>query len=311
MTPMRQLIHERLATYALLSAITLGAMLPARAHGQAVVEAWGNVLGIRVEGEVIPFETSLCTVNAVGTVVARTQKERQRPSYGRTGRRRTIGTRLGAFSMTEVVEDVRPGEITLDVRFTADSASDLRGFLCVDVPSALYASPRVIDSARTDAPTIEPVRSPAALSLAHGAGRGFTLAGAPRASRRRISIASSATSQLFMGTDSHDGQGVYRIFIPILTGHSEPGRSVQTTFTVTASGVVDHSPIALTMDASRPGRVFDGLGGNFRIQNPRVDPAVIAYNLANLRVAWARVEMPWRSWDPDTTVDPAARDTAR
>jgi hypothetical protein len=67
----------------------------------------------------------------------------------------------------------------------------------------------------------------------------------------------------------------------------------------------------MAMDATKPGRVFDGLGGNFRIQNPRVDTKVIAYNLANMRVAWARVEMPWRTWNPDTTIDPAAKDTAQ
>jgi hypothetical protein len=53
------------------------------------------------------------------------------------------------------------------------------------------------------------------------------------------------------------------------------------------------------------------MGGNFRIQNARVDPKVIEYNLANMRVAWARVEMPWRTWDSDTMVDPAGKDTAQ
>ena len=67
------------------------------------------------------------------------------------------------------------------------------------------------------------------------------------------------------------------------------------------------------LDPSRPGRAFDGLGGNFRLQNPDIDPAVIRYNLENMRVAWGRVEMPWRSWHPDENVDPLAeaRDDAR
>jgi hypothetical protein len=301
---------ERLATYTFLGALAIGSHARL-ARAQAVVEAWGNVLGVRVDGEVVPFETSMCTVNGAGVVVARTQKERQRPTYGRSGNKRTIGTRLGVFSVSETVEDVRRGEATLDVRFTADSASDIRGFLCVDVPSALYARPRVVDGTRSDAPAIEPVRSPAAQSLARGVGRGFTLDGLPHASRRRISITTSTPVQLFMGTDSHDGQGVYRLFFPILTGHSDAGHTAQATFTVRASAIVDHSPLTMAMDATKPGRVFDGLGGNFRIQNPRVDPKVIEYNLANMRVAWARVEMPWRTWNPDTTIDPAAKDTAQ
>ena len=303
--------NERLPGFALLCALAIAGLLPATARAQAVVEAWGNVVGLRVEGEVIPFETSMCTINAAGAVVLRTQKERQRPTYARRGNRRMIDTRLGAFAVSEAVEDVRAGEATLDIRFTADSATDHRAFLCVDVPSALYASPRVIDSARVDSAAIDPVRSPAAASLAHGAGRGFRFDGAPSASRRRITIATSAPAQLFLGTDSHNGQAVYRLFIPILAGSSTPGRTGHATFTITGSVTADHSPLTVAIDATRPGRVFDGLGGNFRIQNPRLDPAVIQYNLANMRVAWARVEMPWRTWDPDTTVDPATRDTAQ
>ena len=287
--------------------ITLAA--PVRA--QAVVAAWGNVEGIRVDGEVIPFETSLCTVNGAGVVAARTQKERQQPRYSRTGTRRTVTSRLGALSISEVVEDVRAGEVTLDVRFTADSATTMRGFLCVDVPATEWGAPRVVDSARAVAPTIDPVRSVAALSLAHGAGRGFSFEGTSRARRRRLSITGTAAAPLFAGDDTHGGQTVHRVFIPILTGPSEAGRSQQATITLRASGVPDHSPVTLALDASKPGRAFDGLGGNFRIQNPTLDPKIIAYNLANLRVAWARVEMPWRTWDPDTSVDPAAKDTAQ
>ena len=295
---------------ALVSAMALGAAArPARA--QAVVAAWGNVEGIRVDGEVIPFETSLCTVNGAGVVAARTQKERQQPRYSRSGMRRTVASRLGVLTIDEVVEDVRPGRVTLDVRFTADSATTMRGFLCVDVPAAEWRAPHVVDSARTDAPAIDPVRSAAAASLAHGAGRGFSFEGTVRAKRRRLTIAGASIVPLFAGDDTHGGVAVHRVFIPILTGPSEHGRTQRALITLEASGVADHSPVTLAMDASKPGRAFDGLGGNFRIQNPTLDPTIIAYNLANLRVAWARVEMPWRTWDPDTSADPAAKDTAQ
>ena len=301
---------RQFATRALVGAIVLGSMSKP-AHAQAVVAAWGNVEGIRVDGEVIPFETSLCTVNGAGVVSARTQKERQQPRYSRSGMRRSVATRLGALSIDEVVEDVGPGKVTLDVRFSADSATTQRGFLCVDVPAAEWGPPRVVDSARANTAAIDPVRSAAAASLAHGAGRGFSFEGTVRARRRRLSIAGAAVVPLFAGDDTHGGVTVHRVFIPILTGASEQGRTQEARFTLEASGVADHSPVTLSIDATKPGREFDGLGGNFRIQNPTLDPKIIAYNLANLRVAWARVEMPWRTWDPDTTVDPSARDTAQ
>ena len=301
---------RRFALCALACGVTLGP-LAGRATAQAVVAAWGNVEGLRVDGEVIPFETSLCAVNGAGVVASRTQKERQQPRYSRAGARHTITSRLNPFSIEEVVEDVRAGRATLDVRFTADSATTLRGFLCVDVPVAEWRAPRVVDSARVDGPPIDPVRSAAAASLAHGAGRGFSFDGIAPARHRRLSIAATGTAPLFAGDDAHGGVTVHRVFIPILTGPSEAGRTQRTLITIDASGAADHSPVALALDATKPGRAFDGLGGNFRIQNPALDPKIIAYNLANLRVAWARVEMPWRTWDSDTTLDPAAKDTAQ
>jgi hypothetical protein len=40
------------------------------------------------------------------------------------------------------------------------------------------------------------------------------------------------------------------------------------------------------------------------LQNPALDPKVIAYCLQNLRVAWGRVEMPWRFWQREKDSHP-------
>ena len=271
-----------------LDGLILGAFVIATpvtsAGGQAIVAGWGNVEGVRLDGQVFPFETSLCTTNDSGRVTFRTAKERQQPRLSRDGNRRTVTTRLGAFSIVEMIEDGATGLATVDVRFTADSATSTRGFVCVDVPRASFASVRV--TARTvefENPT----------------------------SKGRIVIESSVPLEIMEAPARRDNAGMHRLMIPVLVGKSEPGRSAQVTLAIRVSGPIDHRPVTLAIDGSKPGRVFDGIGGNFRIQNPRVDPAVIAYNLAHLRVAWARVELPWRTWDGDTLVDPAARDTAQ
>ncbi len=74
--------------------------------------------------------------------------------------------------------------------------------------------------------------------------------------------------------------------------------------TAKAAGEIDNRPIKLTLDVTKPGRTFAGIGGNFRLQNPTSDPPVIEYNLENLRVAWGRVAMPWNLWQPDENADP-------
>ncbi len=273
---------------ALLSRLIFGAFIlasPATTAGaQAIVAPWGNVEGIRLDGQVFPFETSLCTTNDSGRITARTAKERQQPRLSRDGNRRTVTTRLGAFSIAEMIEDRAGGVATIDVRVTADSATSTRGFVCLDVPRGSFPSIRV---------TLQRVvfENPASLA--------------------RITIEATMPLDIVQAPGRRDGADMHRLMIPVLAGKSEPGRTSQLTLAITVSGPIDHRPVTLAIDASKPGRMFDGLGGNFRIQNPRVDPAVIAYNLANLRVAWARVELPWRTWDNDTLVDPAARDTAQ
>ena len=89
----------------------------------------------------------------------------------------------------------------------------------------------------------------------------------------------------------------YNLLIPIGAG--------TLSFTLKASCDVDSTPVKLTVDSDRSGPAFIGIGGNFRLQSP-ADTAVIAYNLENLRVAFARLEMPLASWQTTETADPAA-----
>ncbi len=85
------------------------------------------------------------------------------------------------------------------------------------------------------------------------------------------------------------------------------GASARGEFLLKAAGEIDRRPALVRFDPSRPGQMWHGFGGNFRIQNPKLDPAVIDFNLANLPLAWARVDMPWNLWDPDESADPLAQ----
>lgn len=302
----------RIVTRVMLSAMALCAVDVAPADGQAVVAAWGNVDGVRVDGEVIPIETSLCTVDAAGRVRARSGKERQQPRFARAGNRRTITTRLGGFTIVEVVEDVRPGEVRLDIRFTADSATDARGAVCVALRRAQYDGPiMIIDSAARSRSIAGGAWMPTRGATARDSMPGVSFHGGSGSLRRRMEIRSSAPLDVSANFADRSGLDTIRIRVPVTTAPSVAGASASVSVVLRASGDADHRPVTLALDARKAGRAYDGLGGNFRIQNPAVDAKVIAYNLANLRVAWARVEMPWRAWHPDTMVDPSAKDTSQ
>src|ERR1035437_4642091 len=107
-------------------------------------------------------------------------------------------------------------------------------------------------------------------------------------------------------------KGIYdiQVLLAVATGKLAAGQPVRKSFALKVTGEGDRNPVEFSIDASRPGQIFDGLGGNFRVQNARTDPQVIQYSLDNLRIAWGRVEMPWSLWHPTEDVDPlaAARD---
>ncbi|HET8654418.1 MAG TPA: hypothetical protein VFL93_02705 [Longimicrobiaceae bacterium] len=301
---------NRILRSALLCACALGASA-GPALGQAEVMAWGSIDGIRVEGQRMPFESDLCAIAPDGHEVARTAKERQLPHFSRQGDRRTVTSRLGSLSFTEVVDDTGPGAATVDVRFAADSvATDTGGYLCLYLPRSGYGGGTV---QLTGAASGRTARAPLGAAPAgkggeylRGVGRGVSFASA----RDRLVVSFPAPTQVVVRPDDRPGRYGVQVLVPILTGHSAKGRAAEVRFGLAASGEIDHGPVVLALDAAHPGRAFDGLGGNFRIQNPAVDTAVVDYNLENLRVAWGRVEFPWRSWQPEEHSDPAASDTA-
>ena len=93
-------------------------------------------------------------------------------------------------------------------------------------------------------------------------------------------------------------------FLPIHTGLFKKDIVYEKTFTIRVSGEIDTTGAEIGLDASKKGQPFAGVGGNFRLQNAKLDPQVIDYCLANMRVAWGRVEMPWRNWQKALDVDP-------
>jgi hypothetical protein len=61
---------------------------------QTEVMAWGNLTGIRVEGQLMEFETSLKVVGKDRISVTATGKEKQQSAYYREGEIQTVNTEL-------------------------------------------------------------------------------------------------------------------------------------------------------------------------------------------------------------------------
>jgi hypothetical protein len=271
--------------------------------GQAELQAWGNITGIRVQGELMGFESSLCVAGNNWSSVTATGKEQQSPKFRRDSiGRQVVVTQLGGISFTETVTDAGTGKALVTIRFLAARDTSIAGsFFCIRLSKSDYNT-GTITFGRAAPVSLESLKPDSAGNLLRATIRDLNV----RSAQRQFNIQCQGNEFVFVRQGSISTDPALEIYLPLQSGKLEAGQSGEKTFILEATGQIDFKDIHLTLDASNQGRVFAGFGGNFRIQNLKNDPAVIDYCLNNMRVAWGRVEMPWRFWQPEKNNDPVA-----
>ncbi len=290
----------------LLSVLILASA--SRTYAQSEVMAWGNLTGIRVDGQLMEFESSLRIVNKDWQNISASGKERQSPKYDRDGLKQTVTTGIRGFRFIEVIEECDKGCVKVSVKTTAEKDTVIDGvFFCIDLPGRYYSNASVRFTGGSPAGkskiTLSEINAADNLKPLKVSSKGIVIEGL----NRKLEINFDAASAVFIRKGSTDSDS--QLYIELLGQKINKGLESQKTFNITAGGTIDNSPVEFILDPKNPGRKFEGLGGNFRLQNPKTDPPVIQYCLDNLRVAWARVEMPWNLWQPDENTDPV--ETAR
>ena len=276
------------------------------AFGQAECNGYGGLRGIRVDGQLMPFTTALRAERAGDNAIAGTANERTRnPAFTHADRVQTCtgGLSFGAsgapftfadrrlpppIAFVETFTDTAPGTVQVHVHLVANEPFDGQILFMLTAPAAAGMTVAPPPSNGPDHPSTRLVGLHEQLEVDAGGKLSLTATsgGAPPAEPR--------------------------IALELTSGHLDKAATCDSEFTVRATGDVDHAPLTLSLDPSHPGPCFLGIGGNFRLQNPAADPAIIAYNLAHLRLAWARLAMPLNLWQPDEATDPAqAADAGR
>jgi hypothetical protein len=276
---------------ALVAGLTL---LPSMASAQTEVMAWGNMTGIRVEGQLIEFESSFRVVETNWADADFTGRERQNTQYSRTGDAQTVKSSVRWISFEQIVEDKAKGVAAVTLSYQADSTRKVEGvYYGFELPAKRYASGSV-KIGGTSIPF-----TAATPTSRKASGRQITIEGQGR--KLQIDFASSVTAFLHKETS-----GETILYVQLLGNSLRKGQKGKLAFTLTASGDIDNAPVEVVVNKNTPGRLFSGLGGNFRLQNPAADPQVIDYCLNNMRVSFGRVEMPWGTWQPVENSDPIA-----
>jgi O-glycosyl hydrolase len=266
-------------------------------YGQAEVEPWGNITGIRHKGQLYEFESGIRIQR--GNDFTSTGQERQHPHYKRVGDEQIINTNIDSLFIDETVEDEGGDKVKVTITLNAHADYNFDGaFFTVQLPHTGFADGKQ----RLEG-------GPAGSKQYAPAGQNFdgTVKGAQfKSSTMDISVNFDDGPAVVRIRKDISSTGDPQLYVAMKQNGMSKGEVIQKTFIIKASGDVDHEPVNLAINTSRQGREFDGLGGNFRLQNPKFDPEVIDYCLENMRVAYGRVELPWRFWQPGQHVDPTA-----
>lgn len=265
-----------------------------KSFAQTEVEPWGNIKGIRVQGQLMNFESMLSVVGKDWTSITSTAKERQQPKFHREGSTQFISTNIGSLYFKESVQDLEKGKAMVKIELLSKADTTIKGiYLSLRLPAA-YSNAKLQLNGAASSLTLE-----ALTGKAEGTNlKNVKLIG----NSRQINIGTSNSGALVVRKASASGN--YVLYFPIALGPIKTGQTAQASFTIETMGTIDLRPTHLVLNAAVQGPEFAGVGGNFRIQNPKTDPQVIDYSLKNLRVAWSRVEMPWRFWQPELNSDP-------
>lgn len=297
-------VKGNIAIYIKSALVGLLFLLPAQQlFAQAELMPYGNLTGIRIKGQLMAFDTRIVVAGGNWKKVYFTGKELQQPKFMRNGDEQVVTTKIDSIHFTETVKDIGKGKARITIKCFSAQDTTLDGiFFNVMLPAA-YRDGVVKLGNQAEHQFSQTGLGAPGMHLQHNLEEvSFSSASDD------IGVKQDTISNITFRND--EKQKNIGLYFPICSGKIGKGVVFERTYEIRVSGSIDDSPAEMKLDASAPGRVFDGLGGNFRIQNPKLDPEVLDYCLKNLRVAWGRVEMPWISWQPDSTVDPAATDTA-
>jgi predicted transcriptional regulator YdeE len=270
--------------------------------------AWGNIIGTRIEGELIKFETKVSVVEDGWRNIVSTGKEKQRPIFSRSNDTVIVETKLENISIEKKVIELEEGSFRVLITASADSTAKIGGvFFTLELPTHEYKDVNFeligSDEKRSfDVPKdwesirkwwrnrYKPVKS-----------NGISII----ADKKELMVSAEKNSDLIVlkGTPFW-GNPNHLLHFAIIQDTIYANKKITKEYSLTVTADVDNSPIILSLDPKSPGKTFDGIGGNFRLQNPFKDPQVIEYCLNNLNVTWGRVEMPWVQWHNEESVDP-------
>jgi len=273
---------------------------------------WGNVKGIRINGELMAFESSLRLVKSQWKEIRQTRHYGLEPSFKVQENRYICSSELDGIAFTEIVEDMGSGQARIKWSIRSDTVKELEGiYFCIEFPENEFTDGMLeFNSLTSETPGIKfspdfQVGSQGQI-VATAGGINIT------SEKRKINIHLSKQVEILVRkgpsiTRDQKDLMYYHVYFTIIKGNTQKNQEAELSADVYAAGIIDNQPVKLVLDMKKQGSKFDGIGGNFLLQFPETDPQAIRYCLNNLNVTWGRIPVWWSDWHPDESMDPYTR----
>ena len=290
--------HKRIKTLLKICVFLAAAFLVNDARAQAEFTTWGNMTGIRIDNQLMEFNSSLAVENQWGDSW-RTRKEGQDIDFRRDGSKKIFTYQMKDLEWSKSIETLGKGKAEVAVSFLSPKDTLINAaYFTIDLPKE-FGSETTLSFINQGKLGLDDLKTGAVEADYKAPAQGITI----ESPGRKLLLTFAKPAEVIINREE-TAKGKIRINFVLASGEIEAGEIYRNTFVITASGEIDKTPVAIKIYPGQEGKRFDGLGGNFRLQNAATDPQVIDYTLENLNVTWGRVEMPWQHWQQNENEDP-------
>ena len=244
-------------------------LIPISGFSQTEFTTWGNITGIRIDHQLMEFRSSLVLVDRNSEERA-TRKERQRIDFQREQGKKIFSYAMDSILWKETLHSDQKESTVVQIDFSSTVDTLINGaYFRIELPEEFGSD------------TEFAIKTPSQFHLAD-INKSFDGADykAPSTSvkvtspTRELNILFEKPTEVSIrALDSIHPK--IELNFGLASGQIPAHTQYSNTFTISASGVIDTSPIELEVFPDQLGEKFDGIGGNFRLQNPRMDPQVI------------------------------------
>ncbi|ULC60801.1 hypothetical protein MBM09_07325 [Flaviramulus sp. BrNp1-15] len=265
---------------------------------QTEFTTWGNITGIRVDNQLMEFKSYLVVLDTLGEERV-TEKEEQKILFKRIDDSKVFSYEMDSLRWNQSIKTPEKGKAEIAIDFSSKVDTIIKGaYFRLNLPEEFDENTKINfkNSGSLNDKELPEIAKQSPFVLKANSLKIESV-------KRQLYIELNEETPVLIKPSKITKSGIELTFV-LATKNIEANKVYRNNFNITATGDIDTEAVELKVFPEQEGKPFDGIGGNFRLQNPNADPQVIEYCLENLRVAWSRVEMPWRMWHPDLEKNP-------